>query len=78
VLGDLWRELAALRFETRAGFLALLAQRLRWKAADRARDLGRERRREDLRVAASPEELAPCAPSPSPLAAAASAEEEEP
>jgi RNA polymerase sigma factor (sigma-70 family) len=51
VVKDLWPELAALRFESRTGFLALLHQRLRWKAANRARDLRSGRRREDLRAA---------------------------
>ena len=54
VLGDLWRDLLELRFETRASFLALLAERLRWKASDRARGLRAGKRREDLRAAGDP------------------------
>jgi RNA polymerase sigma factor (sigma-70 family) len=49
VLGDLWPELAAVKFESRDSFLALLAARLRWKAADGARQLRAGKRREDLR-----------------------------
>ncbi len=52
VLGDLWPELAAVKFESRDSFLALLAARLRWKAADGARQLRAGKRREDLRIAA--------------------------
>src|SRR5438552_10182657 len=31
VLGDVWQDMSSLRFETRAQFISLLAQRLRWK-----------------------------------------------
>ncbi|MFG0318147.1 MAG: sigma-70 family RNA polymerase sigma factor [Planctomycetota bacterium JB042] len=41
ILGDLWTQLADVRFETRAGFVSLLARRLRWKATDKARAAGR-------------------------------------
>lgn len=37
VLGDLWSTVSEFQFETRAGFVAYLAQRMRWKASDRAR-----------------------------------------
>jgi RNA polymerase sigma factor (sigma-70 family) len=57
VLGDLWNELSELRFEGRAQFLAFLSQRLHWKASDERRRLRRGKRREDLRSAATPEEL---------------------
>lgn len=57
VLGDLWPELLELRFETRAQFVSLLAQRLRWKASNTRRSLERGRRREDLRVPGPSEEL---------------------
>lgn len=50
VLGDLWAELAELKFESRARFVSLLGRRLSWKAADRARGLAAGRRREDRRV----------------------------
>lgn len=71
VLGDVWPELAAARFHTKGEFLALLSQRLRWKASDRARHLGTEKVRADLRVEVAPEELplAQRAASPSSLAA---------
>ena len=36
VLGDLWPELASVRFETRGRFLSYLARRLGWKAGDKA------------------------------------------
>ena len=32
-LGDVWSDLASLRFDDRASFLALLAQRMRWKSS---------------------------------------------
>jgi len=50
VLGDLWTELAGIRFESRGAFLSLLAQKLRWKAMGHARGLRAGRRREDLRT----------------------------
>ncbi|MFQ5748193.1 MAG: sigma-70 family RNA polymerase sigma factor [Planctomycetota bacterium] len=50
VLGDLWPELAGIRFESRGAFLSLLAQKLRWKAMGHARGLRAGRRREDLRA----------------------------
>lgn len=58
VLGDLWREVTSLNFESRPAFLAFLAQRLRWKAMDHNKALQRDRRREDRRIDARPEELA--------------------
>lgn len=44
VFGDLWPDVGSMRFETRAGFLSLLLQRLRWKATGSAR---RHRREEE-------------------------------
>lgn len=65
VMGDLWPELAAFQFESRDSFLALLAARLRWKAADGARHLRAGKRREDLRAAADADLLAADHPGPS-------------
>ncbi len=64
VLGDLWPELAALKFESRDSFLALLAARLRWKAADGARHLRAGKRREDLRSDADANRIADETPGP--------------
>lgn len=75
VLGDLWPRLAELRFETRGQFLALLAQRLRWKAADHEKRGQRLRRRADLRIERPPEELGLRAPGASPLTVLALREE---
>jgi RNA polymerase sigma factor (sigma-70 family) len=77
--GDLVQSvLGSLEFETRGSFLSYLAQRLRWKASDQRRSLSRERRREDLRVAAAPEDLSVATPSrgPESLAAARDAWEQ--
>ncbi len=37
VFGDLWSELADLKFESRTRFVTLLGRRLQWKAVDQAR-----------------------------------------
>lgn len=58
VMGDLWSELTQLQFETRAEFLAYLAQRVKWKASDHVRGLNRDKRREDLRESADVAEMA--------------------
>lgn len=42
IVGDLWQDLRAVRFDSRAGFLAYLSRKLRWKAADRGRSARRE------------------------------------
>lgn len=39
VFGDLWPQLADVRFDSRAQFLSLMRQRLSWKASNRARGL---------------------------------------
>jgi RNA polymerase sigma factor (sigma-70 family) len=57
VFGDLWPDLREFTFETRAQFLSLLAQRVRWKASDKSRRLTRGIRREDQRVSERPEDL---------------------
>jgi RNA polymerase sigma factor (sigma-70 family) len=57
VFGDVWTSLTDLPFESRAQFSALLAQRLRWKAIDKARMLQAERRRDDARHPEPVEEL---------------------
>jgi RNA polymerase sigma factor (sigma-70 family) len=58
VFGDLWPQLADVRFETRAQFLSLMRQRLSWKASNRARALP------PSAAAAEPHEPADDAPSP--------------
>lgn len=50
VAKDVWEDLARVEFESRAGFIALLAQRLRWKTLDKARAARRDKRGEDRRV----------------------------
>jgi len=74
VMGDLWPEVFELEFVTREQFLALLAGRVRWKAADRSRRMKAGHRREDLRAAGAPEDLA-AAHTPSPVTEAESREE---
>jgi RNA polymerase sigma factor (sigma-70 family) len=64
VLGDLWPDMAQLKFESRDAFLALLAARLRWKASDRSRRLQAGKRREDLRKNADADLLATNQPGP--------------
>ena len=71
VLGDLWGDLADVEFNSRASFLAYLAQRLRWKASDHHRGLHRDRRREDLRVDTDPGELPLAGPERAPDSLAA-------
>jgi RNA polymerase sigma factor (sigma-70 family) len=77
VLGDVWRDLASIEFDTRAAFLAFLAQRLRWKAADQHRSLRRNRRSEDRRADESPEDLALPGRERDPASVAAQAEDRE-
>ncbi len=59
VIEDLWPELSKLKFTTRAAFLSLLSRRLQWKASDRRRMLGRDKRREDLRLNVEPQDVSP-------------------
>lgn len=40
VFGDLWDDLADMKFESRARFISLLGRRLQWKAVDHARRSG--------------------------------------
>ena len=77
VLGDIWRELAEVRFESRARFVSFLAQRLRWKASDRRRALGGAKRALDRHVDADLRELPAFDPSAGPATAAGSREETE-
>ena len=42
VFGDLWPQLADVRFDSRAQFLSLMRKRLSWKASNRARGVARE------------------------------------
>ena len=67
VMADLWPDLSKVEFTSRAAFVSLLAQRIRWKTVDRARRGRRARRREDLRVPVDPQELELPADGPSPL-----------
>jgi len=71
VLGDLWPELAGVRFETRGRFLAYMSRRLAWKAAGEARKLGADRRREDLRAGIDVEALGVASDDASPASRAA-------
>lgn len=66
VAGELWTELASLRFETRAGFLALLQQRMQWRARDEVRKRNSLRRGENRRAEQDVGELeiADSAPTP--------------
>ena len=75
VLGDLWPDWTELHFDSREQFLALLRQRLQWKAQDRAKGLQAARRREDRRVALSPEETGGTGQDPSPATLAGEQEE---
>ncbi len=76
IFGDLWQDLRAVRFDTRAGFLAYLARKLRWKAADRGRSARREANRGRRR--AERDALTDEAPTgASPVALAIDAEERE-
>ncbi len=47
VFGDLWPQLAEVRFESRAQFLSLMRQRLSWKASNRARGFARDEPAQD-------------------------------
>jgi hypothetical protein len=58
VFGDLWGDLASLKFESRNQFKTLFTQRMNWKAADNARRLRTGSRREDRRGMGQPEDLA--------------------
>jgi len=57
VLGDLWPGICEIEFRTRAQFMSLLAQRMRWKMANKGRALRGPNRREDRKVPTSPEQL---------------------
>ena len=57
VLGDLWTELAGVRYETRGRYLAYLARKLRWKASNKNRALETDKRAEHRRSDASLEEI---------------------
>lgn len=70
VLGDLWRDVLQVRFETRTQFLSYLAQALRWKSGNEAQRLAAGKRREDLRADLPVEEAAGSGPRPATLAGA--------
>ncbi len=57
VLRDVWSDLIAFEFESRAQFISLLAGRLRWKAADKSRSLNTLRRSEQKRVPEAVDDL---------------------
>ncbi len=67
VVGDLWPDLLELDFLSRDQFLALLAARLRWKAADQARALRSGKRREDLRVSLGDDARSPVSHGATPM-----------
>jgi DNA-directed RNA polymerase specialized sigma24 family protein len=50
VLGNIWSDVDKLEFTTFPQFLAMVIQRLSWKASNRGRDLRRKKRSEDARV----------------------------
>lgn len=77
MLGDVWPDLHAVRFETRGKFLTYLGQRLRWKMSDRSRGMNSGRRREDLRTDVDPGELRAASEDPSPGTVAEMGEEHE-
>ncbi|GJM22626.1 MAG: hypothetical protein DHS20C15_25410 [Planctomycetota bacterium] len=57
VAGDVFADSDPPEFETKAAFLSLLRQRMRWKAADHARRLSAEKRSENRRDARDLEDL---------------------
>ena len=57
VIGDLWKDIPSLDFESRNQFLHLFARRMGWKAADNARRLASGARREDRRLFLEPEQI---------------------
>lgn len=75
VMGSLWEDLRELHFETRAQFVRLVAQALRWKAQEYDRRMRTLRRREDMHAQASPEELQLAGEDPTPSAVVRSEEE---
>lgn len=75
VLGDLWGEIRAVRFEERGAFLGYLAQRVSHKAIDRARHFGRMKRGEDHRIDVQPHDLPLATEEASPLSRAGNEEE---
>jgi RNA polymerase sigma factor (sigma-70 family) len=75
VLGDLCASLAGLEYTTKAGFLALLGSRLRWKRLDYEKRLTCDRRREDLRVHDESHVLRRSGADPSPMTELVSMEE---
>ena len=77
MIGDLWSDLSEVRFETRGRFLSYMAKRLGWKAVDRARQMRTQKRQEDRRVDAQPDDLDLSAGDGSPSMAAARSEDHE-
>jgi len=57
VIGDIWPDVSTLAFESRTQFVHLLGQRMGWKAADKARRLSTQSRREDKRVFVETDDL---------------------
>jgi len=77
VLGDLWGELARVRFETRGRYLAYLSRKLKWKASNKTRALETDKRSEHRRVDLEGEGEQPQEESGSPLTLAVQAEDME-
>jgi len=77
VVGDMWPELANLRFETKAQFLSFLSKRMRWKALDHRRRMDTLRRSEQKRVELDVGELRIQDDRPTPASVAMSREERE-
>lgn len=75
VLGDLWRDLAAVHYETRARYLAYLSRKLRWKASHKGRALDAAKRSEHRRHELPADELDLAGASDSPATAAARGED---
>jgi len=75
VLGDLWSDIASVRFETRSRYLAYLARKLRWKASNRTRALEAAKRSEHKRHEQAADELELEHAGDSPATAAAKGED---
>ena len=71
MLGDFWKGISEVQFETRAQFKSYLSKRIRWKALDKDRWYKARTRREDLResLADEPVQRSKVARSPSSQAA---------
>jgi RNA polymerase sigma factor (sigma-70 family) len=77
VLGDVWPELASIRFESRAAFLSLLSMRIRWKVTGHARSEHAVRRGGGRQMEGDPADLPVADPGPGPSARCALQEDRE-